>query len=97
MGKRADDKCELCRKAQRQVGITDEMSLQRETLGHLQSAYCKGQAKAVTKAHHNCFRELQHDVASNAGGKDEWSFVTLEQEETLRTSWLRHHLYNGGA
>ena len=70
------------------------MGLQRdsETLGHLQNAYCKGQAKVVTKAHHNCFRELQHDLASNAGSKDEWSFVTLEQEDAFRTSWLRHDL-----
>ena len=53
------------------MGITDEMGLRRETLGHLRSAYCKGQAKVVTKAHHNCFRELQHDLASNAGGRDD--------------------------
>ena len=35
--------------------------MSRETVGHLQSAYCEGQAKAVTNALHNCFRELQYD------------------------------------
>ena len=38
----------------------------RETVGHLQSAYCEGHARVVTKAHHNCFRELQYDIAKHA-------------------------------
>jgi hypothetical protein len=40
--------------------------LSRETAGHLQSAYCKGQARVVTNAHHNCFRELRYDLAKHA-------------------------------
>ena len=60
--------------------------MSRETLGHLQSAYCERQAK-VTNANHNCFRELQYDLAKYAS-KDRLSKrgekAASEQYETVR-------------
>ena len=51
MGKRPDDKCQLCKQARALRGEKQGAALSRETVGHLQSAYCEGQAKVVTNAH----------------------------------------------
>ena len=58
----------------------------------MQSAYCEGQAKAVTNAHHNCFRELQYDLAKHASKDGQVEFVTLEGEQTLKTMWKGREL-----
>ena len=63
--------------------------MSRETVGHLQSAYCEGQSKAVTNAHHNCFRELQYDLAKHASKDGQ---VPLEGEQTLKTMWKGREL-----
>ena len=66
MGKRPDDKCQLSKQARALRGEKQGAELSRETGGHLQSAYCEGQAKTVTNTHHNCFRELQYDLSKHA-------------------------------
>ena len=92
MGKRPDDKCQLCKQARALRGDKQGAALSRETVGHLQSAYCEGQAKAVTNAHHNCFRELQYDLAKHASKDGQVEFVTLEGEQTLKTMWKGREL-----
>ena len=92
MGKRPDDKCQLCKQARTLRGDKEGAALSRETVGHLQSAYCEGQAKAVTNAHHNCFRELQYDLAKHASKEGQVEFVTLEGEQTLKTMWKSREL-----
>ena len=92
MGKRPDDKCQLCKQARTLRGDKEGAALSRETVGHLQSAYCEGQAKAVTNAHHNCFRELQYDLAKHASKDGQVEFVTLEGEQTLKTMWKSREL-----
>ena len=66
--------------------------MSRETVGHLQSTYCEGQAKAVTNAHYNCFRELQHDLVKHASKDGQVEFVTQEGEQTLKTMWKGREL-----
>ena len=54
-------------------GDKEGAALSRETVGHLQSAYCEGQAKAVTNAHHNCFEKFDNGGfgAENGFGSSE--------------------------
>ena len=92
MGKRPDDKCQLCKQARALRGDMEGAAMSRETVGHLQSAYCEGQAKAVTNAHHNCFRELQYDLAKHASKDGQVEFVTLEGEQTLKMMWKGREL-----
>ena len=95
MGERPDDttlKCQLCKQARALRGEKQGAALSRETVGHLQSAYCEGQAKVVTNAHHTCFRELQYDLAKHASKDGQVEFVTLEGEQTLKTMWKGREL-----
>ena len=53
-------------------------------LGHIQSAYCKGQAEVVTAAHNRCNefiqREIQHLV-------EEVEVITVEHESSMQMIW----------
>ena len=86
MGKRPDDQRQLCKQARALRGEKQGAALSREKVRHLQSAYCERQAKE-TNAHHNCFRELQYDLAKHASKNRQIKFLTLEGEQTLKTMW----------
>ena len=94
IGKRPDSVIgyQLCKQARARRGEKQRAALSRETVGHLQSAYCEGQAKLVTNAHHNCFQELQYDLAKQASKDGQVEFVTLEGEQTLKTMWKGREL-----
>ena len=58
------DRCSMCRRALRMERGSNfsEKEVPRETVEHISSAGCNGQAEVVTLAHNNSFRDLMLDV-----------------------------------
>ena len=52
--------CELC--ARKREAGSRPGRLEAESMGHIQSAYCEGQAEVVTAAHNRCNRFIQREI-----------------------------------
>ena len=53
-------------------------------MGHIQSAYCKGQAEVVTAAHNRCNRLIQREIQRLV---EEVEVITVEHESSMQTIW----------
>ena len=84
IGKRASSKCEICRRLR---PSWSEAQLERETVGHVQSAWCAGQAEVVTAAHNRCARLVLRRISQEAKGRDGLHLLTAEGERTMKNLW----------
>ena len=91
IGKRGSSKCEICRRLR---PTWNEAQLERETVGHIQSAWCAGQSEVVTAAHNRCARLILRGIAQEAKGKDELRLLTAEGERAMKNLWQHEELKN---
>ena len=74
--------CELC--ARKREAGSRPGRLEVESMGHIQSAYCKGQAEVVTAAHNRCNRLIQREIQRLV---EEVEVITVEHESSMQTIW----------
>ena len=71
-----------------------EKEVPRQTIEHISSAGCKGQAEVVTLAHNNSFRDLMLDVTRHQKATSDREFTTLGSEKTLDSLWQMEEFAN---
>ena len=71
-----------------------EEEVPRETIKHISSAGCKGQAEVVTLAHNNSFRDLIFDVTRHQRATSDREFTILGSEKTLGSLWQMEEFAN---
>jgi hypothetical protein len=74
-------------KAHKECGCSWKGELQRETIGHIQSAGYLGQREVVIATHNACIRELLQEV--NTHGKEDrhMRLLMIETASRLGTLW----------
>ncbi len=88
MGLRRSNEWTLCQRAWKQREDDRHQGCGRsdpETLGHIQSARCALQARAVTWAHHHCWQQVHREIAATSPESKGWTFLTLEGEQSMQT------------
>jgi hypothetical protein len=86
-GYRKTAACTLCQKAHEECGGSWNGKLQKETIGHIQSAGCLGQKEVVTAAHNACMREMIQEVNVHGKADRHMRLLTIETERRLGTLW----------
>ena len=79
--------CMLCQKAHEKCGSSRKGVMQKETIGHIQSAGCLGQKKVVTAAHNACIQELLQEVNQHGEADRHMRLLTIKTESRLGTLW----------
>ena len=85
IGQRKSAHCELCQRLR--PGVPAHQ-LPRETLGHIQSAWCLAQKEVVREAHNNCVNRISKDLQSPETVKTGLSVITADGEKTMQSLWL---------
>ena len=84
IGQRNSAHCELCQRLRPDVPIHQ---LPRETLGHIQSAWCVAQGDVVREAHNNCVNRIVRDFQSPEISSIGLTILTAEGEKTMQSLW----------
>ena len=79
--------CTLCKKVYEESGSSWNRELQKETIGQIQSAGCRGQKEVVISAHNACIRELLQEVDGHGKADRHMKLLTIETESNLGTLW----------
>ena len=61
-------------------------------MGHIQSAWCAGQAEVVTAAHNRCARLILRQITQETKDRDGLRLLTAEGKRTMDNYWLRGKL-----
>ena len=87
---RGSNGCTLCQRARQQRENDQREGRRRadpETLGHIQSARCVLQARAVTSEHHHCWQQVQREIVAASPESKGWTFPKLVGEQSIQTFW----------
>jgi hypothetical protein len=79
--------CTLCKKVYEESGSSWTRELPKETIGHIQSAGCRGQKEVVIAAHNACIRKLLQEVDGHGKADRHMKLLTIETESSLGTLW----------
>ena len=89
IGKLESDRCRLCQK----LGAEGpKEGIARETVGHIQSARCRGQREVVIAAHNRCVRAILKEVQKGGKQSTEVQVITEDGECSMTTLWQRQEL-----
>ena len=89
IGKRRSSKCDICRRLR---PSWSEAQLGCETVGHIQSAWCAGQAEVVTAAHNRCARLILRRIMQETKDRDGLRLLTADGERTMERLWQHEDL-----
>jgi hypothetical protein len=88
------DRCSMCRRAlwmERGSNFSEE-EVSRETIEHISSAGCNGQAEVVTL--HTTIGDLIFDVTRHQRATSDREFTTQGSEKTLDSLWQMEEFAN---
>ena len=86
-GYRKTAACMLCQKAHEECGSSWNGELPKETIGHIQSAWCLGQKEVVIASLNACIREMLQEVNVHGKADRHMRLLTIETESRLGTLW----------
>jgi len=86
IGAATSDKCMACHKAGLRQG-SEELTANRGTYGHIQSAACIATKESVTAAHNKCLNGLIDAIIKHRKKKSKIVFIKEDTDVSFKTAW----------